>query len=302
MTRCIDMWVRAILLAGLILAPGVGAAYAGRDHMPNRAQDASAWHSSDFARVRLIRGGLDEEGRDLVAIIFEMEEGWHTYWREAGIMGLPPTFNWEGSSNFHDFEVHWPLPEYISFGSYETYGYYDRLVLPLSIEREDYRESAHLQLAIGYAVCEDVCIPTLGFLELSLPPGPAAMHAPYLFRHKIDDALSAVPTRDLQAAGYRFETPELEQGDDGKWALSLQVSSLVPFEDPFIIVEGPDGVRFDRAVYELDESGQILATWMPLVRDRHVEAFEDFDLRITVVGGQEPAEASLPVIMRRQDD
>lgn len=197
------------LILGLALLGAGGAALAGRDHDPVPRTEASAWHPSDHSRVRLIRAGQTDEGQDLVGLVIEMDEGWHTYWRSPGRLGLPPTFNWEGSENLRGVAMRWPLPQFISFEDYETYGYEDRLVLPLEVARERPDEPVQLRLAIGYAVCENVCIPTLGFVAMTLPPRQGAADARPEFAWAVEDALSRVPTRDLELAGIEISPARL---------------------------------------------------------------------------------------------
>jgi|GEM_PF-447219 len=252
------------LLAILIVG---GASYAGQDSHPAMGEDASQWHSSDYARVRLIRGSQAEDGRDLVGLVIEVEEGWHTYWRSPGALGLPPTFNWDGSENVRGVDVEWPAPQYIVLGDYETYGYEDRLVLPMRVARADQDAPARLNLAVGYAVCETVCIPVLGFVSLALPVGPSAEIGDPVFSDMLQEALVRVPTRDLQSVGIEVEPAQLHQLEDGAMALRLTLRSQTTFEQPHLIVEGPKGTRFGSPELELLNNGRELIATIPIDRD-----------------------------------
>ena len=299
---------RTLIAAVLSFAlSGLGSsAYAGRGHEvlpPSQAQSqASAWHSSDYSRVRLIRAGVTEDGQDLVGLVFEMEEGWHTYWRSPGRLGLPPTFNWEGSTNVRGVTVRWPLPEYISFEDYETYGYEGRVILPLEISRENPDEPAQLQLAIGYAVCEHVCIPVLGFLAMSLPERERAPRVRPEFAWAVADALSRVPTTDVEAAGIDISPALLVRSLSAPRALRISISSETPFEDPRVILEGPKGLRFGRPKLVLDSTGRHLEAIVSVSRHGDDEVPFGYGLKITVTGGAMAVLQALPMSMSGDAD
>ena len=293
--------IASLLTLCLLTAGGlsgfVGNANAGRDHEPLPQTEASAWHSGDHSRVRLFRAGVNEDGQDMVGLIIDLEEGWHTYWRSPGRLGLPPTFNWEGSENLRGVTVRWPLPEYISFDDYETYGYEGRLVLPLEISRENPDEPASLQLALGYAVCESVCIPVLGFLAMNLPEGERAARARPEFTWTFEDAMSRVPTWDIEAAGIEISAARLVRTAGTQRALRISLSSQTPFDDPHVILEGPKDLRFGTPKLMLDSTGRHLEALISVRRREGEEAAIGHGFKITVTGGAMPVQHSLSVTM-----
>ncbi len=285
------------LIANFALLGAGGGAFAGPDHDPVPRAEASAWHSSDHARVRLIRAGLTPEGHDLVGVVFEMDEGWHTYWRSPGRLGLPPTFNWEGSENLRGVDVRWPLPNFIAFDGYETFGYEGRLVLPLEIARENPDEPMNLQLALGYAICETVCIPTLGFLAMSLPPREEASEARPEFVWAVEDALSRVPTRDLSEAGLEISPALLVRSPGAQRALRIHISSDMPLEAPRVILEGPKDVRFGTPKLVLDSTRRHLEALVSVHRTTEDSTPFGHGLWITVTSGDLAVEQALPMMM-----
>jgi len=278
-----------------------GPAYSGREHQPMPREEASQWHSADHSRVRLIRGGLAGERRDLTALIIEINEGWHTYWRSPGILGLPPTFNWEGSENVLGVDVRWPVPEHIEQGDYEAYGYFDRLVLPLVVTREDPDMPAWLNLAVGYAVCEDVCTPAIGYVSLRLPGPNYATDYELAYRGWISTALAQVPTRDLNAAGIGIEPVRLELLEQGGRALRLSFISQSQFESPQLILEGPKGMRFGAPELVLSGDGHRLEALVPFERSESSDAPMGTAIVATLSGGARPVEFPLEAIIAAGD-
>jgi DsbC/DsbD-like thiol-disulfide interchange protein len=283
--------VAALALAALLAVGAAGRA--GQDHPPAVGEDASQWHSSDHARVRLIRGGLSEDGRDMVGLVIELEAGWHTYWRSPGALGLPPTFNWEGSENIRGVEVEWPVPQHISDGSYETYGYENRTVLPLLITREDPAAPTRLTLALGYAVCETVCIPTLGFVSMALPPPERATTAPAGNREDLEHALALVPVWGLAAAGVELTSARLNQIAEGGRVLILSFRAEGGFNDPQVIVEGPKGLSFGASVILLREGRHWLEAAVPIERAADGTQPIGRGVMVTLMGARVPVEFPL---------
>jgi cytochrome c biogenesis DsbD-like protein len=83
----------------------------------------------DPVRLSLLaeRGaGADVE----LAARFEIAEGWHIYWLNAGDAGLPTKVRFEGPVGFEVGDVAWPGPEMLrSAGGIVTFGYTGRTAL-----------------------------------------------------------------------------------------------------------------------------------------------------------------------------
>lgn len=292
------------LLLGLVMLALSGAgslAYGGQDHPPATGEEASQWHSTEHARVRLIRGGLSADGRDLAGLVIEVDRGWHTYWRSPGIFGLPPTFNWDGSENIRGVEVEWPAPQHIVESNYQAYGYLDRVVLPLLITREDESLPARLNLAVGYAVCETICIPAVGFVAMNLPEADQAAIAEPRYRDAILDAEARVPVQGLAAAGLELDPPYLEETEDGSFVLRLTFHARNAFNNPHVIVEGPKGASFGSSVILLRENRRRLDATVPVDWDIHSAAPLGEAVLVTVIGGRVPVEFSLSTMLEDED-
>lgn len=149
---------RALLLALCLSVPA----------LPVAAQDLPP----GLASARLLPGWTDADGNRVAALDLQLLPGWKTYWRSPGDSGLPPSFDWSGSSNIGDVTFHWPTPEAIRSGDALSLGYHDRLVLPVTIRPANPSKPINLSAAVDFGLCERICVPA----HLSLRadgPGPA---------------------------------------------------------------------------------------------------------------------------------
>ncbi len=132
-----------------------------------QADVASPWQVDRFAKARLIFEKMDH---DLAHIGLEirLNEGWHTYWRAPGDAGLPPQFDWAASSGIDAdaVTVKWPWPTEFRDFDYQTFGYGDRVVLPMTVPLTE--DEAEINLKLSYAVCEEVCVPLNARLSLKV--------------------------------------------------------------------------------------------------------------------------------------
>jgi DsbC/DsbD-like thiol-disulfide interchange protein len=132
-----------------------------------RAQDASPWKQDSHSAVRLLAGS--RSGAVLLGgIAFQLQPGWHTYWRNPGDSGVPPRFDFTKSENIEAVTILWPAPTKFSDGGGGTsLGYQKQLVLPLRIVAKNTDKPVTLRAEINYAVCEKICIPVEANAELA---------------------------------------------------------------------------------------------------------------------------------------
>lgn len=114
-----------------------------------------------------------------VAIRQDIEEGWHTYWRNPGDSGLAPKITWNLPEGFETGALLWPVPQSILIESLTNYGYEDSATLiqefraPRSLPQGPLTLSAHIDLL----VCKDICIPESHEASFSLNDGTNEDHA-----------------------------------------------------------------------------------------------------------------------------
>ena len=103
----------------------------------------------------------------------DIDEGWHTYWRNPGDSGASPTVAWQVPEGVFVGDFSWPYPERIAYGPLMNFGYHDQVLLPFEIKvPEDFSEpSLSIQGEGTILVCADICIPEKVKLNLTLPVG-----------------------------------------------------------------------------------------------------------------------------------
>jgi len=149
---------------------------------PACAQEAamSPWSKGDHASLRLIAGATAASGKQRVGVEIVMAPGYKTYWRSPGDFGVPPVFDWSGSTNIGGLDVRWPVPERFQDANGYSIGYVGEVVIPVSVQPVDPAKPVMLVLKLDYAVCEKICIPVKGEARLWLEPGVTAVTSPRL--------------------------------------------------------------------------------------------------------------------------
>jgi len=155
-----------------------------------RAADASAWDGDTRSAVRLISGIPD--GSTLRAgVELRLAPGWKTYWRYPGDSGVPPHFDFAQSSNVKSATLSWPAPRRLLDDGGQSIGYDSNVIFPLRIVANNPAEPVVLRLKLDYAVCEKLCVPAEGNVELSLGATPIAS----ISEPALAAAEARVPTR-----------------------------------------------------------------------------------------------------------
>jgi DsbC/DsbD-like thiol-disulfide interchange protein len=132
----------------------------------------SDWSDKAKSQVRLISSHLDQGGQVglYAGVQLRMDAGWKTYWRNPGDSGVPPRFDWSGSTNVKSIRVLYPAPHRFADASGTAIGYHDEVVFPVKIVPEEIAEPVVLSLAFDYGLCKDLCIPNAVELEVMIPP------------------------------------------------------------------------------------------------------------------------------------
>src|SRR5471032_3178054 len=118
--------------------------------MEARAEDSSPWQRDGHSAVRLLAGSRSG-GVLLGSIAFQLQPGWHTYWRNPGDSGVPPRFDFSKSENIEAVTVLWPAPTKFADGAGgNSLGYQKQVVLPLRIVAKNPDRPVTLRADINY--------------------------------------------------------------------------------------------------------------------------------------------------------
>lgn len=149
------------MLAALSLAPAVLA--------ENRLM--SAWHKTDYSQARAHILQATNQNISL-AVEINIIENYKTYWMSPGSTGVPPLADIMGENivrNSAKISFPWPHKYIDKYG--ETWGYKDRVVLFINVDRSQASQNTELDLAFDYAVCDQICLPEHAQFKLSLDGG-----------------------------------------------------------------------------------------------------------------------------------
>jgi DsbC/DsbD-like thiol-disulfide interchange protein len=159
---------KALLLLGALTA------------MPLMAAPASA---PNHLRVTLLSEykALAPGRLSWIGIRFDIESGWHIYWKDPGDSGEPPSVEWELPAGLRAGAIRWPAPERIPDHTLVDYGY-DRSVLLMAPIRTPpeiaARRPVEVAATVKYLVCKDMCIPGTAHVALSMRVSRAASFEP----------------------------------------------------------------------------------------------------------------------------
>jgi thiol:disulfide interchange protein DsbD len=101
-------------------------------------------------------------------VLFNLDRGWHIYWRDPGQVGLPTELDWE-VERASVGPIDWPTPEVFGdSGKLTSYGYDKEVLLtaPLTFEKGASGQRM-VRVSAAFAACNVRCIP--GRLTLSRP-------------------------------------------------------------------------------------------------------------------------------------
>lgn len=157
----------AAALAVAVVAPGRASA---------ESELGSPWIDLSNARARLVAGAPATRSAKayLAGIELTLADGWKTYWRMPGDAGVPPAFDWSGSTNVASVKVLYPAPHRMHEAGAETVGYKTSVVFPVEVVPKDPAQPIDLALVMELGICRDICIPAEAKMSVKLVPATMA--------------------------------------------------------------------------------------------------------------------------------
>jgi len=126
----------------------------------------------DVVMAGLLGGWRVDAGHQMTGLHLRLAPEWKTYWRAPGDAGIPPRFDWSGSSNLKAVAIHWPQPKVFLTNGIHSLGYTDDVVLPLEITANDPRLPVTVNLTLDIGVCKDICVPATLRVAAEVSPDP----------------------------------------------------------------------------------------------------------------------------------
>jgi DsbC/DsbD-like thiol-disulfide interchange protein len=202
----------------------------------SRAEIASPWDGPEHGKARLVLGQADTDGRTriMAGIEIVLSPGWKTYWRNPGESGVPPYFDWTGSSNTTGHTVLYPAPKRMHDAGMDSIGYTDRVVFPVQFDVPDAGKPARFVLTFEYGVCKEICMPAVAKLSIELPAGRNVPASPV-----ITEFLDRVPAKG-KPGDPEISALQLTSAKSGR-KLVIEASFPNGAANADIFMEGADG-------------------------------------------------------------
>lgn len=248
----------------------------------------SPWSASEHAKLRLIAGATTSAGKQRVGVEIVMSPGYKTYWRSPGEFGVPPSFDWSGSTNIGGLDVRWPVPERFQDSAGYSIGYVGEVVIPISVQPIDPSRPVMIVLKLDYAVCEKICIPAKGEASLWLEPGVTTVTSPRLESFEARVPLSVKPGPHKEKTAILDAALDDTVVDPGL-RLILQAPPEGKIQD--IFVEGPGQWSFGKTRLTPQPDGTTLAQIR--INERPKGATGPVPLAFTIRGTPRPVETRL---------
>ena len=269
----------ALFLALSLALPGLGGPGLGG----GARAAAGPWVDQEQARLRLVAAGpAAGEAESLnLGLHFRLEPGWKIYWRSPGEAGYPPSVDWSGSENLAEVRLNWPVPHRFSLFGFETFGYYEEVVLPVDARPERPGAPVLLRAKVAYLTCKEICIPREAQLALAVPAGGAGSSSDGFL---IDSFRTMVPG-DGTAVGLSLARAVLT-GPLEAPVLQVTARSDIAFDAPDVLVEAPPGFLFGKPEVALTEGGKTAALRLAVVAAPDESVLEGKRLTLTVIDGR----------------
>lgn len=132
-------------------------------------------------------------GTQQVGLVLTLDEGWHVYWLNPGAAGEPPQITWTLPTGITAGPMRFPTPTQLPLGPLMDYGYEDEVALPVTVAASSAMHPGvvHLDAAVSWMVCAQVCLPGKAHLGIDLKVQPGAVQGPLV--GALGEAITLIP-------------------------------------------------------------------------------------------------------------
>ena len=217
--------------------------------------------SSQAVEARLIvaEDGVAPDARFLSAgLELLLKDGWKTYWRSPGEVGLPPEIDWSASRNVESVEFQYPAPDRFRAFGIENFGYAKAVTFPIGITLTDPGQPAVLDARVSLLICSEICLPADFDLTVDMPAGTgidrdsAAEIAAWAARVPVDPA-----------SGGLGETTAFLDADTT--ALTVEIVRADGWTEPDVFAEYGPYTAFGAPDIRLSDDGTRLWAQLPIL-------------------------------------
>ena len=107
-----------------------------------------------------------------LGVRFKMDEHWHVYWKNPGVTGYAPRFEWKLPAGWKPGEIEWPVPQRLVLADLQQFVYDREVLLTTQVPvPADFKSSqpVKLGLKVEWLACAETCIPGKASVDLQLP-------------------------------------------------------------------------------------------------------------------------------------
>lgn len=238
--------------AVVLLASGIGS--------DARAATSATYDAPPLtARLVTAENGIRPDAKTISAgLSLKLGDGWKTYWRSPGEVGLPPEIKWTGSANLGSAEFQWPAPKRFRAFGIENFGYDTAVTYPIRVMLEEPGQPLDLRATVALLVCSDVCVPLNFDLSLSLPRGTGIDAASAA---ELGTWSARVPEKG-PAFGVDLTVAALENAGEN---LVVELRHDAAFSDPDIFPELGEDTSFGKPDFRLSQDRRTLWANIPIL-------------------------------------
>ena len=108
-----------------------------------------------------------------VGLNIDLEEGFHTYWKNPGIVGLPVMLEWTLPEGMTAGPIQWPTPERLKMAIHPAHGFKRdvTLLVEMTSSKKLSEVVVNLTCQVRWMACSRTCHPGETQLALSVPVG-----------------------------------------------------------------------------------------------------------------------------------
>ena len=120
----------------------------------------NSFHTKDqFGDILIVNDFIVEKDTTIFGISINLNEGWHSYWRHAGDIGLPTRIYFDYQPKLNGHKVFWPKPTVKDNDFGISLVYEENVIIPVLINVPKAELPLALMLNLELGVCKDICIP-----------------------------------------------------------------------------------------------------------------------------------------------
>jgi thiol:disulfide interchange protein len=219
-----------------------------------------------------------------VGVHLTQEEGWHTYWKSPGDIGLTTSITWTLPEGFNAAEYQYPIPHRYEDSGIVSYGYdgqvmyFSEVDVPLDVPEGEIELSANVR----WLVCKKQCIPGGGSITLPVQvksgESVSNQYTPLFesFENQHPESAISVEEFSIETAlstsavqsesKFKFAIYLNPMGPEGDMIESVQDIGTWPFFTPIVngqyfitdttiesMTDGGVRIMVDAETYELDD-------------------------------------------------